>query len=481
MEKNVCEICINIFNYKCKKVNCSCNYNCCIKCAKKYFTEINEIKCMNCKKEWDRTFLVKNFGKIFINKEYKIFREDILFKREERMFQATQPYIEKDDKLNMINLYLSEKLNEENNISCIIYNIRNEEDIKLQEKISILKKQSADIIYNKIKYHNNNLNKIKTEIYNLKQEYKEVQQLNINNFILPTNIKCRNNDCNGNLNENFYCNLCKMNSCNLCFEIKENNVHHICDVNKLETIEYIKKHLQIKPCPICNIDISLGEGCNDMFCSICKTTFNFKTLKITKGNTNEDYKAYIQILKNESQYNDTICPSELDEDYNMIIFTRTNEINEISQTNFIEFNNFIQNIKNVVINLLIIKNEIRKHTHTVDEFHRTLWLRKSYMNKTISKSHFKIEIQKIDKDYSKREELVDILTTYIESVSDKLNWFMIQYTQIDKSCEEYIKDLKSFFNDINVLISITNNAFIQLSNVYNCKIYRIDEQTFELH
>lgn len=474
-----CEVCVNAFNNNCKKVNCSCEYKCCVKCAKKYFTQIDEMKCMNCKTEWNRTFLVKNFGKTFINREYKIYRENMLFKIEERMFPATQPYIEKENKLYELNKLITQKTQDENNIYNAIHIVQIEENNKLHEEIIKLRQQTDNIISKRLKNENKKLNQVKIDLKDLRERYNELDKIkmNENNFILPTNIKCRNNNCNGNLDIDFHCNLCGIDSCNICFEIKK--IDHICDKEKLETIEYVKKHLKVKPCPICNIDISLTEGCNDMFCSICKTTFNFNTLKVTKGNTNEEYKKYVKELKQESIYNDTICPSELDDNYNIMLYNKTDKIFNENNVN-IEFNNIINSIKAYFFSIIEIKRDIHKYTNLREQFNRTFWLRKSYMNKRISKTYFKTQIQKIDKDYSKRQEIGEILETYIECASDKLNWFIIEYTQNYKQLEEYILDLKTFFCEINNLITITNNAFLEISNVYNCKIYRIHEESYVL-
>jgi hypothetical protein len=482
MENNKCEICINVFNNGTnKRVNCHCDYNCCIKCAKKYFNEVNEIKCMNCNNEWDRKFLVKNFGKTFINKEYKIYRENMLFKLEEKMFPDTQPYIEKQKKLKNINNSICEKTKELNELYAMIETIRYEETIKLNEKIAKLKSETSKIIEYKTFKENIQLHNIRLTVVNLKEEYNTLYLLNNTNFILPTNIKCRNNNCNGNLDDNFYCNLCEMESCSICYEIKCNEKcnEHICDEKTLQTIEFVKKNLKVKPCPNCNIDISLTEGCQDMFCSKCKTTFNFGTLKITKGNTNEDYKRYISELKKINLNTSVICPSELDDNYNVIIMGQEHNLKlkygDDLNDNFYEHR---YKITSYFFSILQIKRELNRYINLPTQFNRTLQLRISYMKQCISKEYFKSEIQKIDKDHAKREELSEILTMYTEIGSDLLNYFLIEFTQKNKQVDEYIHDINLILTKIDNLIEITNKAFIDMSYVYNCKVYNINPSTF---
>src|SRR6476620_1917299 len=106
MSTNECNICLNKFDKNTKKVNCQCNYNCCTLCAKKFLLEKKIIKfcCMNCNKEWDRGFLITNFGNKFINNEYKTFLQNQLFINESKFMPETQLHIEKDIKLQKLRL-----------------------------------------------------------------------------------------------------------------------------------------------------------------------------------------------------------------------------------------------------------------------------------------------------------------------------------------------------------------------------------------
>ena len=101
-----CRICLNKFDKNIKKVYCSCDYDCCIFCAKKFLLQgkKKEFNCMNCNKEWDRNSLIKNFGIKFVNNEYKHFLENILFTDETKFLPETQLHIEKDIKLQKLKL-----------------------------------------------------------------------------------------------------------------------------------------------------------------------------------------------------------------------------------------------------------------------------------------------------------------------------------------------------------------------------------------
>lgn len=84
--------------------------------------------------------------------------------------------------------------------------------------------------------------------------------------------------CSGLIDEDYTCNKC--------------NVAHV-------TIDEYAK-----PCPCCLIPIYKSEGCNDMYCLVCNTPFNWNTLVIIEGDyhnphmydviSNNDYRLDIE-------------------------------------------------------------------------------------------------------------------------------------------------------------------------------------------
>ncbi len=68
------------------------------------------------------------------------------------------------------------------------------------------------------------------------------------------------------------------------YTIEQKN--HICKKEDIENINILVKNRNSKFCPNCGVPIEKNDGCSDMFCTICKTFFNWNTLVITKINTN---------------------------------------------------------------------------------------------------------------------------------------------------------------------------------------------------
>lgn len=479
-----CDVCTNKFTKIVKKVMCSCDYNCCTACAKRYFTSKDELqaKCMNCNTEWDRMFLIKNFGKTFVNTAYKKHREDVLFNMELKMMPATQPYLEKNIKTQELNKQLLDMKNKKNAIYNTILTITRDEYSKMNLLIEEIKKETAKIVGIKRRTYEEQIMLIQDKEQTITNELSEI---NNKEFSMPTNVKCET--CNGYLNENNMCVLCKTEVCRKCYEIKEEN--HVCDETILKNIVYLNSDAKIKNCPNCNIVINQYEGCNDAFCVYCKTKFNWETLKIMKGtSTNDTYRKYlrsinlsnkIETAKERNSLSD-ICPSEIDDVYKDLIVHRFMEIKKkegITQTFITALYAMVD--KHIITYLESIRQiigvEINKFETEPSAFNRTLKLRINYMSNHISKETFKTEIQKLDKDALKKKEIHDILTLYANCGCDILNEFLNEFI---KENDDYEKLLTNSLNKIQDLVGLTNDFFKITSSNFNCKVYHIDEHRF---
>lgn len=97
--------------------------------------------------------------------------------------------------------------------------------------------------------------------------------------------KCPAEGCAGFLSTQWKCGLCDTKVCNKCLEIKdadEASVEHECKEEDVKSAEFIKKNS--KACPKCGVYIHKTSGCSQMWCTECKTAFDWNTLKvITSG------------------------------------------------------------------------------------------------------------------------------------------------------------------------------------------------------
>jgi hypothetical protein len=112
-------------------------------------------------------------------------------------------------------------------------------------------------------------------------EHEPDQELNPNQerqrraFIM----KCPRQECLGYLSTRYMCGLCQHKVCPDCHDALDQK--HKCDPDKVETIKLIQR--EGKPCPKCGCIICKIDGCDQMWCTQCKTAFSWKTGHIETG------------------------------------------------------------------------------------------------------------------------------------------------------------------------------------------------------
>lgn len=84
---------------------------------------------------------------------------------------------------------------------------------------------------------------------------------------------CPATGCRGFLNETHRCGLCDGEFCRDCLESLSAN--HLCDQAIAASVAAINR--EAKPCPSCATLISKIDGCDQMWCTQCHTTFSWST------------------------------------------------------------------------------------------------------------------------------------------------------------------------------------------------------------
>lgn len=130
------------------------------------------------------------------------------------------------------------------------------------------------------------------ENYRYKLEYLAKRSLSrslnrhVDQIVLSSNIikkiHCTQPSCLGECDVDETCMICRVchkKMCIQCDGIMEED--HTCDKIIIENKKLI---LDIsKPCPRCSAPIIKRDGCNTMFCTRCKTSFDYGSLKILNG------------------------------------------------------------------------------------------------------------------------------------------------------------------------------------------------------
>lgn len=96
------------------------------------------------------------------------------------------------------------------------------------------------------------------------------------------------------------CSICHERTCTTCTTMISSGVEHTCPADMLESIQAIRADSM--QCPMCGTSISKVEGCNDMYCTLCKTPFSYRTGEIIVKEFHNPHAAEEQnALRNDAQ------------------------------------------------------------------------------------------------------------------------------------------------------------------------------------
>ena len=423
-----CPICICPYTKdRRKKITCDfCAYEACRECVKRYVLSTPETPhCMNCQKTWGRIVLSNKFTQSFINNEFKHARENILLDREKSMFQATQPFIE----LKMREIEITNKISQNYvTIRDIKLDLRNlvpvnmetkHHEIELRKQIVFLEFDNEELSFEKNLIQNG-------VIIADKQTARE--------FI----HKCPRGDCNGFLSKMWKCAVCKLYSCKDCHEPLDEG--HTCDPNTIETIKHLSTS-EYRNCPKCSASIYKIEGCSQMYCTHCRTAFDWKTGRIVTGRIhNPHYYEYMRTRgQAEREIGDLQCGGLRD---------------LYSVANVCGWNSPIIAFHRKLVEFEALQMRAEPE---VDIFQLNLDERVQFLMKRMSEQLFKTTIQQKDKAIQKKREILLVNTTFMQIMCDI-------YGRLER------KNINDIMKEIQAGCEYVNKLWADISRAYSCVV-----------
>lgn len=211
----------------------------CIKCVASYIIHPDhKIECMICHREFHIDFVWNTFSE---DTFYKVLekKQNMLLDQQKSLLPSTMPLVE--DYLHRL------KLTEE-------YKALDEIRLALENQLIVVETKM-----NNLEHDLNSSSYDKNAIYE---------------------FHCPNHDCKGYIKTGtLECTLCKTKICKKCHAIR--TVKHKCTKSDIATANMIKK--DTKPCPKCAARIHKIEGCSQMYCTACKTAFDWNSGRIETG------------------------------------------------------------------------------------------------------------------------------------------------------------------------------------------------------
>lgn len=427
-----CQICASPFTKVLrKKTECPfCQYEACSSCVQQYILTVNDTpNCMNCHKTWSRHVLVKNCSNSFIENEYKRHRENVLFDLERALMPSTQQHVEhilmiRKNKVQQ----MKNRIEIDYLFSTIPRSLRTIEDKKLEIEIR-----------RKI-HHIQTENEILDFINYGQKESTETQK---REFV----HSCATKDCKGFLSSRWKCGICEKYTCSECHESKgsDETIEHVCNPDSLASVQMLKKDSNVKPCPKCHMTISKVDGCDQMFCVMCKIAFSWRTGHIVSGVIhNPHYLEYLRRNGGDTRnIGDIQCgglPRLRTHCYRYpditAIHRSTAEYQAYKLPMFMNIN----------------LNNPNMHMD----------LRTRYMLNELSEPMFKLKLQQKDKEKHKFVEIGQAMSTYIQVVCDIFNKFME-----NNKYEECISEFKN-------IMEYMNGVLRDISKTYKCSVPLIE-------
>jgi hypothetical protein len=427
-----CVVCADTMNQSTRHpIPCSaCGFVCCQRCVIKYILgSINDVTCMSCREPWSVVFLMSHMPKSFIQGEYKKHRENVLLDREKAMLPDTMVYAEAakrraffEAQRNRLRIHIANMYQKEMGMSREIWRVPR--------------------TFEQHEHHIDQVTLIRDDVARCRVQIQRVEYLmtHLDSFVsnqLATMQKkficrCPKIDCRGFVStsndaaEDFQCKLCNTRVCEHCHASlpAAGDDVHLCMEDDVQTAALLKR--DTKGCPTCATPIHKIEGCDQMFCTQCRTAFSWHTLEIDSGRVHNPH--YYEYLRQRDggfirrELGDIPCGG-LPSTTELLTFIQTRRIiridtnahisKESTSRSYLEAALLTASI-DVMEKLLPI--QMREANHTGADFNRDL--RVAFLCNKIDEDTWKKTLQRREKAKCKAREYAEVLHTYVIVVSD---------------------------------------------------------------
>ena len=279
----------------------------------------------------------------------------------------------------------------------------------------------------------------------------------------PTNYvyvhKCPTTACEGFLNKDWTCGLCETVVCKDCREPTSDT--HTCNEDTVKSIKAMAR--DAKPCPNCAAQISRISGCNQMWCTQCRTGFNYATGQITRAAVthNPHYFDYMNRHGAPAQAPNPLLPIPCGDGAHVetrIISLRT----PASATTVDRLLNFLQLLRHLQHVEIPERQQILR-TYEPDEWRRKL--RVSFMAQEITEAQWKAELQKKEKENFKVRSHIQMLEMYTTAGMDIMLQVMTN------------PNLGTILGQLDTLLEFTETAAAATAKAYKCVPIKVNPAT----
>jgi hypothetical protein len=325
----------------------------------------------------------------------------------------------------------------------------------------------------------NDINKFDSQILGVKDQIK-TQKSRKTPMLLDINVPdteeeyepnsgykfhCPFNGCNGYFYENKgdTCIICNSTVCKKCESVIKSKGHK-CDSDVLANVLLLKN--DTKGCPKCSTLIYKISGCDQMYCTKCKTPFSWNTGEI--DNTSIHNPHYFNELRQNGGFirvgdprgidinqDNMPCEERMIDTFTILQITRKIQDIDLDKDNVSFLFTLVQNM-----------NEIKSKIVQLDPDNTELRL--LFICNDLTKEQFQKKIYARDIDQIKRNEFNYLYDLYLTITDDYLKRIIskqIEFNELEKGVDEAKKMMNTHVNDLSSIFGL----LFKKSNIKNPK------------
>ena len=366
----------------------------CTSCVRRYLISSPiEAHCMFCRKKWSMTFLKRVLPQNWIQNEYKKHQRQLCLDREKSLIPETLEDAAKESILRQ----------KEANVTTMKEKLRLE--VAQLSKELEHKKRALDGHYRELSIIKNE----RERLCRLDSQH-HVSEVAQTHYLVP----CSQTDCKGMISQsNYKCVLCQTLVCKMCFQISSET--HICDETDLKSALEILKNT--KPCPICATRIFKITGCDQMFCTQCKTPFSWNQGTVIKGAIhNPHYFDWLNEIRNQQNHVD------INLDCDLVTFDNQKRfIQNYLSTQQYRVNSFFWAIlRTLYCYICGLEEDVRRFQSQIPSDGKFREKRISFILNSISETLYSSWILKSNRKKNSHITVIEIYNNFIQMATERL-------------------------------------------------------------
>ena len=522
---NDCQICCATFNKSTtKQIICpatSCAYSACVSCVRRYLMDhpLSPPHCMACKKPFNHLFLVDKLTKTWTIDKYKPHVSSIMVDVEISKLSESMEEAENRKKIAQLSsqfkdvkrekLLLQSKKKEVFDEKIKIFaemRTKFREDPTIAEmKMTLEEKNRVETLREQHSFIRENIRCFWQKEHSIQDKIKQLKHTDTTKktFTMP----CSYNDCKGMLSTQYKCGLCEKYTCKDCQEPLQDE--HKCNPDTVATTIAIKK--ETRPCPSCRTRIFKIEGCDQMWCTNCKTPFSWITGNAVPAGQRLHNPHAIEYLKKNGVSlrapGDLVCGGIISRSQltqigleiknNMMplfhsMTTANKNVNQVFVEHLAKFN--VQppithpDINNCIFQVLIMNlmtvytivnevsaNKLRETRETAQTHHEFHEERVQFILNEIDKDNFAAKIKKYN-----THKNIQLDMSFIWEIVSTFGIEMMTALYNARTCNNFDEAVRFFelliqkLSEFSSLVTYANSQIAVVSVAHNCSVQVID-------